>query len=110
MITKRRLLSLAGVGGLASIIPSGARAQLRSVTSHMMVGFGAGGAIDVVARMLVEEMKTSSFIVENRPGAGGRLLLVTLKNGPADGTAMVLTTTSMSARWCRPASRPSPFS
>jgi tripartite-type tricarboxylate transporter receptor subunit TctC len=95
MITKRRLLSLAGVGGLASIIPSGARAQLRSVTSHMMVGFGAGGAIDVVARMLVEEMKTSSFIVENRPGAGGRLVLGTLKNGPADGTAMVLTPASM---------------
>jgi len=95
MITKRRLLSLAGVGGLASIIPSGARAQLRPATSHMMVGFGAGGAIDVVARMLVEEMKASSFIVENRPGAGGRLVLGTLKNGPADGSAMVLTPASM---------------
>lgn len=95
MITRRRLLSLVGAGGLASIIPSGARAQLKSATSHIMVGFNAGGAIDVVARMLVEEMKASSFIVENRPGAGGRQVLGTLKNGPADGSAMVLTPASM---------------
>jgi tripartite-type tricarboxylate transporter receptor subunit TctC len=94
MITKRQLLSLACASGLASIVPNGARAH---ALSHMMVGFGAGGAIDVVARMLVEEMKgySSSFVVENRPGAGGRLVLAALKNGPADGSAMVLTPASM---------------
>jgi tripartite-type tricarboxylate transporter receptor subunit TctC len=95
MITKRQLLSLAGAGGLASIMTTAARAQLRSATSRLMVGFGAGGAIDVVARMLVEEMKASSFIVENRPGAGGRLVLGAPKNGAADGSAMVLTPASM---------------
>src|ERR1700726_1045798 len=69
MITKRRFVSLGG--------------------------FGAGGAIDGVARMLVEGMKGySSFIVENRPGAGGRLALGALKNSPADGTAMILTPAS----------------
>ena len=37
----------------------------------MLVGFGAGGAIDVIARLLVEGMKdyASSFIVDNRPSA-----------------------------------------
>ena len=96
MITKRQLLSAACAGSLASIMPSGARAQLGQATAHLMVGFGAGGAIDVVARMLVEEMKGhSSFIVENRPGAGGQLVLGTLKNGLADGSAMVLTPASM---------------
>jgi tripartite-type tricarboxylate transporter receptor subunit TctC len=63
--------------------------------SRMLVGFGAGGAIDVIARMLVEGMKGySSFIVENRPGAGGRLALGALKNSPADGTVMILTPAS----------------
>lgn len=96
MITKRQLLSLACAGGLASIVPNGARAQLRQAPAHIMVGFGAGGAIDVVARMLTEAMKGySSFIVENRPGAGGRLVLDALKNGSADGSAMVLTPASM---------------
>jgi tripartite-type tricarboxylate transporter receptor subunit TctC len=96
MISKRQLLSLACAGGLASIVPSGARGQLGQVAAHLMVGFGAGGAIGVVARMLVEEMKGyPSLIVENRPGAGGRLVLGTLKNGPADGSAMALTPASM---------------
>jgi tripartite-type tricarboxylate transporter receptor subunit TctC len=60
--------------------------------SRMLVGFGAGGAIDVIARMLVEGMKdyAPSFIVDNRPGAGGRLALGALKTSPADGTAMIL--------------------
>ena len=59
----------------------------------MLVGFGAGGAIDVIARMLVEGMKdhSPSFIVDNRPGAGGRLALGALKNSPADGTFLILT-------------------
>jgi tripartite-type tricarboxylate transporter receptor subunit TctC len=63
----------------------------------MLVGFGAGGAIDVIARMLVEGMKgySASFIVDNRPGAGGRLALEALKNSSADGTVMVLTPASM---------------
>jgi hypothetical protein len=65
----------------------------------MLVGFGAGGAIDVVARMLVDAMKnySSSFIVDNRPGAGGRLALSALKSSPADGTVMILTPASMVA-------------
>jgi tripartite-type tricarboxylate transporter receptor subunit TctC len=59
----------------------------------MLVGFGAGGAIDVIARMLVEGMKeySPSFIVDNRPGAGGWLALGALKSSLADGTAMILT-------------------
>jgi tripartite-type tricarboxylate transporter receptor subunit TctC len=62
----------------------------------MLVGFTAGSAIDVSARMLVEGMKdySSSFIVDNRPGAGGRLALGALKGGPVDGTAMILTPAS----------------
>ncbi|MGY8668589.1 tripartite tricarboxylate transporter substrate-binding protein [Bradyrhizobium sp. UFLA05-109] len=95
MITKRKLLSLACAGGLGSIMPNSARAQLGQATTHLMVGFGPGGAIDVVARMLAEEMKGhSSFVVENRPGAGGRLVLGALKNGVADGSAMALTPAS----------------
>src|SRR3954451_3777739 len=96
MLTKRQLLSLTCAGGLASIMPNGARAQFRQSATHLMVGFGAGGAIDVVARMLTEEMEgQSSFIVENRPGAGGRLVLGALKNGVTDGSAMALTPASM---------------
>ncbi len=92
MITKRRLISLACTGGLAAVFPDAIRMAAAETVSRMLVGFGAGGAIDVIARMLVEGMKdyAPSFIVDNRPGAGGRLALGALKTSPADGTAMIL--------------------
>jgi tripartite-type tricarboxylate transporter receptor subunit TctC len=102
MITKRQLLSLTCAGGLTSVLPDVMRtadAQTGHNVTRMLVGFGAGGAIDVVARMLVDGMKnySSSFIVDNRPGAGGRLALSALKSSPADGTVMILTPASMVA-------------
>jgi tripartite-type tricarboxylate transporter receptor subunit TctC len=92
MITKRRLMSLACTGGLAAIFPDAICTAAAETASRMLVGFGAGGAIDVIARMLVEGMKdyAPSFIVDNRPGAGGRLALGGLKSSPADGSAMIL--------------------
>src|SRR4051812_17408354 len=92
MITKRRLISLACTGGLAAIFPDAIRAAAAEIASRMLVGFGAGGTIDVIARMLVEGMKdySSSFIVDNRAGAGGRLALGGIKSGPADGSVMIL--------------------
>jgi tripartite-type tricarboxylate transporter receptor subunit TctC len=100
MITRRKFVSLTSVGGLASVFPGKprpARAQQSNhTTTRMLVGFTPGGAIDVIARMLVEGIKnySPSFIVDNRPGAGGRLALGALKGGPADGTAMILTPAS----------------
>jgi tripartite-type tricarboxylate transporter receptor subunit TctC len=92
MITKRRFVSSACAGGLAAILPDSMRRASAQTVSRMLVGFGAGGTIDVIARMLVQGMKgySSSFIVENRPGAGGRLALGALKGSFADGSVMIL--------------------
>jgi tripartite-type tricarboxylate transporter receptor subunit TctC len=100
MITRRKLVSVISVGGMAPLFagwPRPARPQQAShATTRMLVGFTAGGAIDVIARMLVEGMKdyAPSFIVDNRPGAGGRLALGALKGAPADSTVMILTPAS----------------
>ncbi len=96
MITKRRFVSSACAGGLAAILPDSMRRASAQTVSRMLVGFGAGGAIDVIARMLVQGMKgySSLFIVENRPGAGGRLALGALKGSLADGSVMILTPAS----------------
>jgi tripartite-type tricarboxylate transporter receptor subunit TctC len=100
MITRRNFVSLTSAGGLASVLGGRPRSALAQQASHattrMLVGFTPGGAIDVIARMLVEGMKdyAPSFIVDNRPGAGGRLALGALKGAPADGTAMILTPAS----------------
>jgi tripartite-type tricarboxylate transporter receptor subunit TctC len=96
MITKRRLLSLASAGSVAAIFAGRIHPAGAQTAARMLVGFGAGGAIDIVARRLVEGMKgySSSFIVDNRPGAGGRLALGSLSGSPADGTVMILTPAS----------------
>jgi tripartite-type tricarboxylate transporter receptor subunit TctC len=93
MTTRRKFVSLACGGALAFGF-AGFRSQVQTsrTVTRLLVGFGAGGAIDVVARILVEAMKDDGapFIVDNRPGAGGRLALGVLKASPADGTSMIL--------------------
>jgi tripartite-type tricarboxylate transporter receptor subunit TctC len=100
MITRRRVLSLACCGGLASAtlgLPQTAKSQLLRGVSRIMVGFPAGGNTDFVARLLAKELKdySSTVIVENRSGASGRLALDGLKSSAADGLTMALTPAAM---------------
>jgi tripartite-type tricarboxylate transporter receptor subunit TctC len=101
MITKRRFLSLACTASLVSVLPGmphRARSQNLRSPARMLVGFTPGGPVDVVARLLVNEMKSyssSSFVVDNRSGAGGRVALEALKGSAADGSVMALTPPDM---------------
>ena len=91
----RRRFLFGSAGGIASyalgLLPS--LAQPLHSTARIMVGFPAGGPSDVIARLLAEQMKAyaPTTIVENRPGAGGRVVMDVLKNSAADGSVMVLT-------------------
>lgn len=58
-------------------------------------GFPAGSAGDSVARRVAEKLGGSAYtrnpgVVENRPGAGGRIALDVLKSAPSDGSALTL--------------------
>lgn len=95
MITKRAFLSAACAGGLATVAPGrrySARAQPIHNTARMLVGSPPGSGTDAVARLLVSEMKdyASSFVVENRPGAGNRIALDVLKTSARDGSVAAL--------------------
>ena len=55
---------------------------------RILVGFPAGGTIDIVARLLVEQLKDelgATVIVDSKPGAGGQIAAQALKAAPADG-------------------------
>lgn len=94
MLTRRRLAAMS-TGALATAFAAAsfARAQPAPKTLRLLVGFALGGSIDTVARLLAENMKGywETAIVENRPGAGGRLALEALKAAPADGSTIALT-------------------
>src|SRR4026209_1141334 len=95
MRPNRRRFLFGSAGGIASYVLglSPSMAQPLHSAARIMVGFPAGGPSDVLARLLAEQMKAyaSSTIVENRPGAGGRVVMDVLKNSAADGSVMVLT-------------------
>ncbi|HSV36676.1 Bug family tripartite tricarboxylate transporter substrate binding protein [Ramlibacter sp. WS9] len=59
----------------------------------IVVGFPPGGSLDTIARLLGEKLQTHlkrPVLVENRPGAGGRLAVDTFKNAPADGSVVMI--------------------
>jgi tripartite-type tricarboxylate transporter receptor subunit TctC len=91
----RRRFLFGSAGGVASYAlgVSPTRSQQLHSTARILVGFPAGGPSDVLARLAAEQMKpyASSTIVENRAGAGGRLVMDVLKSSAADGSVMVLT-------------------
>ena len=94
MPTRRRFTALSGAAAFSGFfVPSSGRADLVSRPARIMVGFPAGASPDYVARVLAEYVKgyAPSIIVDNRPGAGGRLPLDALKGGERDGSLMVLT-------------------
>lgn len=64
---------------------------------QIIVPFGPGGSGDITARMLAEFItkKTGrATVVDNRPGANGIIGVEAAKKGPADGTVLLLATTS----------------
>src|SRR5215467_3068040 len=59
----------------------------------VLVGFAAGGSADVAARLIAERMQAElkqPVMVDNKPGAGGRIAAELLKNAPPDGGTIML--------------------
>ncbi len=64
----------------------------------MIVPAPAGGTIDVIARMLSEQLGSDigqPIIVENRAGAGGGIGVQALRSSPADGQTVMVTASNV---------------
>lgn len=92
MLTHRRAV-LGAFLGAASIAPSVAFAAacpagFPGKPLRFVVGFGAGGGTDVIARAIasgLERQQKWTVVVENRPGAGGGVTAAWLKGQAPDG-------------------------
>ena len=92
-----RLTMLGGLVGLVGLVPlaaSDAWAQgFPTRTVRIIDAFPAGGAGDVIARILsprLGEALGQTVIVENRPGAGGNIGAEVAAKAPADGHTMFM--------------------
>ena len=67
---------------------------------HVIVGFGAGGGNDLFARLVMQKIEQNTgakVVIENKPGAGGRLAADYVAHQPPDGyTIMAGATGAMS--------------
>ena len=86
MLTRRQSVAYLGTVSLPTI----AFGQGKSL--KILVGFPAGGAVDVVARQVGEELRALGYnaVVENRTGAAGQLATDALLAAPADGSTIIM--------------------
>jgi tripartite-type tricarboxylate transporter receptor subunit TctC len=89
----RRFLLAAGLVTLAAL-PWRSRADTYpSRPVRLIVGFPAGNASDIVARLMAQSLSErfgKQFIVENRPGASGNIGAEAVVRAPADGHTLLM--------------------
>jgi tripartite-type tricarboxylate transporter receptor subunit TctC len=90
---RRAFMHLAVGAAALPAISGGARAQAYpSRPVRIVVGFPAGGATDIQARLMGEWLTDrlgQQFIVENKPGASGNIGTETVAKAPADGYTLL---------------------
>lgn len=91
MPTRRQVLGMAAAAVAAAPVAA-PRAQGRQ-TPRLIVGSSPGGPADLQGRALSDAMRRAGgalTVVENRPGAAGRLAVQALRQAPADTVTLLL--------------------
>src|SRR5690349_629355 len=99
MIGFKRSLPRVAIAALAAIAAHPASAQGDPAANYptrpirLIVGFAAGGGNDLFARLVGQKLSENigqPVIVENKPGAGGRIAVEYVKSQPADGYTLMV--------------------
>jgi len=88
-------LALVGTDCFAQGVPAYPAKPVR-----MLIGFTAGSEIDVVARLVAQEMSdkwSHKIVIENRTGAGGTVAGAVAAQSPADGYTLFFNSVSHTA-------------
>ena len=96
---KRRQALAVLLAGMATA--TGVRAQAYpSKPIRVLVGYTAGGAVDIIARAVSQQLQAGlgqPVVVENKPGAGTNIALRALIDSPPDGYTLMLTANAVAA-------------
>jgi tripartite-type tricarboxylate transporter receptor subunit TctC len=77
--------------GLLALTTTAVQAQSKPPL-RILVGFAPGGSADVLARLVADALKDdfSPIVVDNKPGAGGRIALNMVKSAKPDGQTVIV--------------------
>lgn len=92
-MNRRQLILAAAAATTASTFAAGSAWAQGDAPLKILVGFPAGGSIDIATRVVADKMKDvlkRTVVVENRAGAGGRLAAGVLKSAPPDGNTVMV--------------------
>lgn len=94
--SSRRAILAAAVAGsvlLAAGAPASAQTDFPSRPINLIVPFAAGGSSDVVMRIAskkASEALKQTIVIDNRPGGGGNVAAVAIKNAAPDGYLLMM--------------------
>ena len=89
---KRLVLGLLWLASAAATVPASAQGAFPTRPVKLVVGFAAGGSVDIAARIVAEALGPrlgQQVLVENRPGGGGALAAQAVAMGEADGSTLL---------------------
>ncbi len=94
-LPRRKFLHLAtGAAAFPALSRNALALDYPSRPVKILVGFSAGGAVDVVARLMGDWLSrrlNGEFLVEDRPGAANNIATEAMIRSPADGYTLLLT-------------------
>jgi tripartite-type tricarboxylate transporter receptor subunit TctC len=97
-LPRRQFLHLAAGAAALPVLPRIGRAQAYpSRPVHVLVGYAAGSATDIIARLMAQHLSEQlgqQFVVENRPGAGTNLAAGDAARATPDGYTLLLATSA----------------
>lgn len=97
--TATRLLRLVAVAGACLLAHAvGAQSSWPNKPIRFLVGFPPGGTVDVMARIVAEQLSPllgQPIVVENKPGASGNLAAGSVVAAAPDGYTILVSSTSV---------------
>jgi tripartite-type tricarboxylate transporter receptor subunit TctC len=93
VLTRRDVMAATGFAIVAGVDVARAQGFSPDRPIRMIVGYPAGGGVDLVARLLGDPMKAAlgqSIVVENRTGASGMVAAGSVAKAPPDGMTLLM--------------------